>query len=85
MRDHCVASRRVMGALNYLSDIQCRKCSLNLFGAQDPAGIKLLFCTECRSGGRHEEIAEHGRKLTAEFVSRQFVENFLRKIRGASE
>jgi hypothetical protein len=72
-----------MGALNYLSDIKCPKCGLHLFGAHDAiSGEKILFCTECRSGGRHQEITEEGRSLTGEFVSRQFVEDFLRKFRA---
>lgn len=72
-----------MGALDYLSDIKCPKCGLNLFGAQDAvSGVRMLFCTECRAGGWYEEIAEKGRSPTSEFVSREFVEDFLHKIRA---
>jgi hypothetical protein len=75
-----------MSALDYLSGIKCLNCRLNLFGAKDArSGIKILFCTECLAGGKHEEIAEWGRSLTAEFVSRNFVDNFLRRIRAASK
>jgi hypothetical protein len=76
-----------MGALDYLRlDLKCPDCDLYLFGAKETvSGNEVVFCTECRAGGGYEEIVKNRGRLTPRFVSRQFVNEFLRQIRPEGE
>jgi hypothetical protein len=71
-----------MATLDYVMlDVQCPKCRVGLFGAKDSvSGNKIVFCTECRSGGDFEQILKNGRVMTGEFITRQFADDFVRKL-----
>ena len=74
-----------MSILDYLTDIRCPNCNVQLFRALDPVAGEIAFCSECLAGGRCKEVTKQRGALSGNFVTRQNADDFLRKIRPGSE
>jgi Zn-finger nucleic acid-binding protein len=80
-----------MSTSDHLSGVQCPYCKVDLFRAQDPVSGEIVFCPECLAGGRYKQVVEERGglirpfMLIRPFITRESVDDFLRKIGPAGE
>ena len=70
---------------NYLTNVTCTTCGLSLLSSPQSAVNRIVFCTECRSGGHYQDIVEDGKALTPNFVTLNELEDMLSAIGSEAE
>ena len=54
---------------DYLINVACPTCGLSLMQSPRVAVTRIVFCTECRSGGHYGDVVDDGKPLTPEFIT----------------
>lgn len=65
---------------DYLINMACTTCGLSLMQSPRSAINRIVFCTECRSGGHYADVVDEGKALTPEFITLTELDEMLHAI-----
>jgi hypothetical protein len=64
----------------YLINMECTTCGLSLMESPRSAVNRIVFCTQCRSGGHYADVVDNGVAVTPEFVTLNELDAMLHAI-----
>jgi hypothetical protein len=71
--------------MHYLTNVACPTCGLALMRSPRSAANAIVFCAQCRAGGRYHDVVEQGQALTPDFVTLNELEDMLSALGNESD